>query len=43
MLEKMRRKNEYYRQRIFVCAVVQMISIGGNHWVAFVYICCVAS
>ena len=46
MLEKFKKKkrrNEYYKQQIFVCALVQIISIGGNHWVAYVYICCVAS
>ena len=44
MLEKIwKKKSEYYRQQIFVCALVQMISIGGNHWVAYVHICRVAS
>ena len=46
MLEKIwrkKRRNEFYRQRIFVCALVQIISLGGDHWVAYVYIFCVAS
>ena len=43
MLEKFEEEKRRRNELIFVCALVQIISIGGNHWVAYVYICCVAS